>query len=404
MKPAVMFDMLGPYHLARLNALGARHPTLGIEIAAGSSTYDWQPMQIKTRFERRTLFDVKDSSKLSASQVDHAIWAELDRFCPDVVLVPGWTSLGALSMLRWSLTHGVPSVVMSESTRRDRVRRAWREALKRQVVARFSAGLVGGDPQKEYLAELGMGREFIALGFDVVDNTYFSQAAKSVRPDAQRVRTLLGLPERYVLASARFIPIKNLLGLIEAFWRFRRLRPASQTHLVLLGDGPQRAALEAKRAELGLDNAILMPGFKQYDRLPIYYGLASGFIHVSRSEPWGLVVNEAMAAGLPVIVSKACGCAYNLVEDGENGYLVAHDDLDEIADRLAQVDGDPVRCARMAERSSAIIAEWGPERFVAGAVQAASIAGQRGARPHNLRARLLLAALRTEWPVTGRQQ
>jgi glycosyltransferase involved in cell wall biosynthesis len=392
MKPAVMFDMFGPYHLARLNALGARHPTLGIEIAARSGTYDWQPIEVETRFERRTLFDVKDSSELSATQIDHAIAAELERFCPDVVLVPGWTSRGALSMLRWSLTHGIPSVVMSESTRRDRIRRAWREAIKRQVVASFSAGFVGGDPHKEYLAELGMGREFITLGFDVVENAYFSQAAKAVRADAQGLRREAGLPERYVLASARFIPIKNLLGLIEAFGRFRRLRPASQTHLVLLGDGPERAALEAKRAEVGMDNAILMPGFKQYDRLTTYYSLADSFLHVSRIEPWGLVVNEAMAAGLPVIVSKACGCASNLVLDGENGYLVAPDDLDEIADRLARLDDDPALRARMTERSSAIIAEWGPERFVAGATEAGLIAQQRGARPHSARG-LLLAAV-----------
>jgi len=393
MKPAVMFDMFGPYHLARLNALGARHLTLGIEISARSDTYDWQPMEVETSFERRTLFDVKDASKTSATQIDQAVVAELDRFCPDVVLVPGWTSLGALSMLRWSLRHAVPAVVMSESTRRDRIRRAWREAFKRRVVANFSAGFVGGDPQREYLAELGMEQEFIALGYDIVDNAYFSQAAEVVRTDAQRLRAEAVLPERYVLASARFIPIKNLLGLIEAFGRFRRLHPASETHLVLLGDGPERAALEAKRAELGLENMIQMPGFKQYDRLPIYYSLADAFLHVSCNEPWGLVVNEAMATGLPVIVSKACGCALNLVKHGENGYLVAPDDLNGIANYLARLDDDPALRERMAECSRAMIAAWGPERFVAGATEAALIALQRGARPSDLSARMFLAAV-----------
>jgi glycosyltransferase involved in cell wall biosynthesis len=393
MKLAVMFDMFGPYHLARLNALGGKYPTLGIEIAARSGTYDWQRIEMEVQFERRTLFDVNDSSQLSAAQIYCAIAAELDRFRPDVVLVPGWTSRSALSMLRWSLNHRIPAVVMSESTRRDRVRQTWREAVKRRVVAHFGAGLVGGDPQKDYLVELGMERELIALGYDVVDNAYFTQAIKTVKADAKRLRADAALPERYVLASARFIPIKGLLGLIEAFGRFRRLRPASQTHLVLLGDGPERAALEAKRAALGLDNEILMPGFKQYERLPIYYGLAEAFLHVSRNEPWGLVVNEAMASGLPVVVSKACGCAVNLVEDGENGYLVDHDDLDEIADRLTRLGDDPALRARMAERSSAIISEWGPDRFVAGASGATSIAQQRGARADDFGARLFLAAL-----------
>jgi len=386
-----MFDMFGPYHLARLNALGARHPTLGIEIAARSRTYDWQPMEVQTQFERRTLFYVRDSSELSAIQIDRAITAELDRFCPDVVLVPGWTSREAWSMLRWSLTNGIPSVVMSESTRGDRIRRAWRETIKRQLVTHFGAALVGGDPQRDYLVELGMQREFIALGFDVVDNSYFSQAAETVRADSQRLRAEVGLPIRYVLASARFVPVKSLLGLIEAFWRFRRLRPASPTHLVLLGDGPERTALEVKRAELGLNNAILLPGFKQYDQLPTYYSLADVFIHASRNEPWGLVVNEAMAAGLPVIVSKSCGCASNLVKDGENGFLVAHDNLDEIAERLVRVDDDPTLRARMGERSRRIIAEWGLQRFVAGVSEAAAIAQRRGVQPCGLRTRLFLS-------------
>jgi len=393
MKPAVMFDMFGPYHLARLNALGNRYPTLGIEISSRSATYDWVPMQVEARFERRTLFDVRDSSELSTVQIDGALAAELDRFQPDVVLVPGWTSRAALCMLRWSLRRGIPSVLMSESTRRDRVRRDWRETLKRRVIANFGAGLVGGKPQKEYLVELGMAHEFIAMGFDVVDNTYFSQSAEAIRANAGDLRAEAGLPERYVLASARFIPIKGLLGLVEAFGRFRRLRPTSQTHLVLLGDGPERPALEAKRAELGLNNAIVMPGFEQYERLPTYYALADAFLHVSRSEPWGLVVNEAMAAGLPVVVSNACGCASDLVQDGGNGYVVAHNDLDEIADRLARIDDDPGLRARMAVRSSTIIAKWGPDRFADGAIEAASMAQRHGAQPHGLGARILLAHL-----------
>ena len=317
---------------------------------------------------------------------------QLNKFRPEVVLVPGWTSRAALSILRWSLTHRIPSVVMSESTRRDHRRRAWRETIKRGVVAGFSAGLVGGHPQKEYLVELGMRPEFIALGFDVVDNEYFSRGAEAARADAQRLRAELGLPLHYVLASARFIPIKNLITLVEAFGRFRRLRPELTTHLVILGDGPERVVLEAKRSELGLDQLILLPGFQQYDRLPTYYGLAELFIHISRREPWGLVVNEAMAAGLPLIVSHACGCAFDLVNDGANGYLVRHDDLNQIADRLARADDAPALRARMGQTSSAIIAAWGPERFCAGATAASFIAQGRGVR-RRMGAQLLLAIL-----------
>ena len=73
---------------------------------------------------------------------------------------------------------------------------------------------------------------------------------------------------------------------------------------------------ERERSALGLDNDVIFPGFIQYDELPAYYGLAKAFIHASTVEQWGLVVNEALAAGLPVLVSERCGCAPDLVREG----------------------------------------------------------------------------------------
>jgi glycosyltransferase involved in cell wall biosynthesis len=137
-----------------------------------------------------------------------------------------------------------------------------------------------------------------------------------------------------------------------------------------------------------------MPGFKQYHELPAYYGLADAFVHASRVEPWGLVVNEAMAAGLPVVVSRQCGCASTLVQDGGNGFCESFDDADEIAMRLAQLDDEPALRSRMGARSREIVADWGPSRFAAGALEAAELAMARGVAPHDLAAQGLLAILR----------
>ncbi len=80
--------------------------------------------------------------------------------------------------------------------------------------------------------------------------------------------------------------------------------------LVLLGDGPLKPTLLKLISSLGLESCVHLPGFKQYDELPVYLGLAETFIHASTTEQWGLVVNEAMASGLPVLVSNRCGCAH----------------------------------------------------------------------------------------------
>lgn len=390
---AVLFDMFGPYHLARLNGLGVVEPTVGIEINARCRTYDWERMETESRFKRRTLFNEDDSSQLTARQIISAVWAELDRARPDVVFVPGWISRGALAALRWSLSRGVPAVVMSESTRSDRKRVAWREIAKRRVVGLYGAGLVGGRPQRDYLVSLGMPIEHIALGYNVVDNAYFTAASAAARTEPKATRARIGVPSRFFLASARFIPIKNLLTLLDGYAAFRKRRPDSNCALVLLGDGGERSAIEAKRVALGLNDWVLLPGFKQYDELPSYYGLAEAFAHVSRIEPWGLVVNEAMASGLPVIVSSACGSATDLVKPGGNGFLIEHDDVAAIADAFAKLHDDPALSRRMATRSENIIADWGPERFAQGALEASRIATQSGAQPYDLPTRGVLASL-----------
>src|SRR5262249_38238680 len=162
----------------------------------------------------------------------------------------------------------------------------------------------------------------IFLGYDAVDNEHFKKGAEKSRN--QPTNNEPKLPQRFFLASARFVREKNLAGLINAFARYRELARTATVDggprtvdckpwdLVLLGDGPLRAELEAQLSALGLQEFVSMPGFKQYDELPPYYGKASAFVHASTIEPWGLVVNEGMASGLPVLVSNRCGCAQDL--------------------------------------------------------------------------------------------
>ena len=161
--------------------------------------------------------------------------------------------------------------------------------------------------------------------------TSISRPERHGAPAGTALRQRLGLPERYFLASARFIEKKNLSGLLHAYAAYRRATPDDPWSLVVLGDGELRPELERLRGELGLDDVVSFPGYRSYQELPAYYGLASCFVHASTTEQWGLVVNEAMAAGLPVLVSNRCGCAANLVQEdgvqeGGNGFTSRSDE------------------------------------------------------------------------------
>jgi glycosyltransferase involved in cell wall biosynthesis len=263
---------------------------------------------------------------------------------------------------------------MSESHACDETRRWPKETIKKRVVGMCSAGLVGGGAHVDYLAALGMSRNRIFTGYDVVDNDYFAKHSEAARLDALRLRARLNLPEKYLLASSRFIAKKNLPRLLEAYRGYRQLAGPTAWKLVLLGDGPLKPQLLARIQQLDLAADVLLPGFKQYDELPAYYGLAGAFVHASTTEQWGLVVNEAMACGLPVLVSERCGCAPDLVAPGENGFTFNPLHASALAQLLRRIAGNECDRATMGEASREIIARWPLKTFAVNLKSATEIA------------------------------
>src|SRR5262249_48293889 len=163
--------------------------------------------------------------------------------------------------------------------------------------------LVSGSRHRDYIAELGAPAERVFTGYGAVDNEHFSAGAAAARHAPDQLRAERSLPRHYFMACSRFSEKKNLFRLVEAYARYRARSPASAWSRVVVGEGELKAQLVALRDRLGLQAHVQFPGPKAYGELPVYYGLAEAFVHASTVEQWGLVVNEAMAAGLPVIVS-----------------------------------------------------------------------------------------------------
>ena len=115
----VLFDRLGPYHRARLNAAGALFPTVGLELSGETSDYAWEKVKGQGTFERRTLFPGEDSHARPASEVARRLHKTLDEQQPAAVAIPGWSEKGALAALSWCLQAGRPAIMMSESKRSD---------------------------------------------------------------------------------------------------------------------------------------------------------------------------------------------------------------------------------------------------------------------------------------------
>lgn len=259
-----------------------------------------------------------------------------------------------------------------------------------KLVALCHAGLVGGTASGQYLVELGLEPEKVFVGYDVVDNAHFAFADE---PAAELRRASLAPEVPYFVAAARFEPKKNHARLLQAFAKYREVGGADAWSLVLLGDGMLRAEIEAERDRLGLGAALVLPGFAGYQDLPHWYHHAACFIHPSTTEQWGLVVNEAMASGLPVLVSDRCGCAPDLVENGKNGYTFDPYDVEGLAnlfERIASRDCDRVA---MGKGSLEIIDRWSPETFASGLEAAVQAALEGIGRRAGFLDRVLLRAL-----------
>ena len=369
---ALIWTDIGNYHAARSLAINALTSLTveTIEILSQSEYREFRAHDECSGFPCHRLGLIPPLRTATTRRSLHHLLTKLD---PDVVFTPGWSMLESLLTIEWCLDHRVPFVIMSESTRYDRARTAVKEAVKRRLVGLAAAAFVGGAPQAEYVEELGMPRSRICLGYDAVDNAYFASRSDHARKSAASRRAELGLSERYFLCCARLIEKKNVPRLLEAFAMYFASASEKAWDLVIVGPGEQ-TEVQGLIAGRSFSGAVHLIGAKGYEILPDYYGLAGAFILPSTMDQWGLVVNEAMASGLPVLVSTRCGCARDLVEEGRNGFTFDPLNVTAMADAMHRVASDDCDRAAMGAASRAIIDNWGPKRFATGFEAAAQAA------------------------------
>jgi glycosyltransferase involved in cell wall biosynthesis len=261
-------------------------------------------------------------------------------------LLPSYSPKQSLAALLAAKSLGIRTVMMNDSHAGTARARGVSAMVKRQLVGLFDAALVAGQPQKRYFATLGIPEEKIFVGYDAVDNNYFARRAEEIRSNGSENRILYQLPEHYFLSLGRFVEKKNLSMLIRAFRRFLDRCKTKQTHLVLVGSGEEEEKLKAlcrtfglpvyEKSAFGVEGiqitnqksqiknekpGVHFYGFRQIEENPIFYALADAFILPSLWEEWGLVVNEAMASGLPVVVSETAGCAEDLLQSVQSTQL-----------------------------------------------------------------------------------
>ena len=355
------------YHLARFrglqSAFGSEGEVVGIELVGGVGVHAGMRFRedLPSSLPIVSLFPEASWAETSKWQMARAVWRKLGELDPELVLVPGYYNLPAVAAALWARLHGRVSVLMTESTAFDHPRRGWRERLKGWLIrALFSRAVAGGSPHREYLDLLRYPMDRVRGMYDVVDNRGIAERTNWLREVSSPLRE--GLPEQYFLFVGRLAEEKNVRGLLQAWVSYRA--GGGTWSLVLVGDGAEAPKLREFARWSGFGGDVVFAGHKGSGEIIPYQSFASCFVLPSTREPWGLVVNEAMAAGLPVIVSTRCGCAADLVEHGRNGLLFHPAQEGELASCLHLMEAlTEEERGRMGAASAERIAEFSPENF-----------------------------------------
>ncbi|MBC8011669.1 MAG: glycosyltransferase family 4 protein [Burkholderiales bacterium] len=388
----VFWQCYGPYHWARFDAFreaaAETYEILAVEVSEISSTYAWR-REGREGAQIKILAPGRVAETCGALTVFMAMRRWLEQAGVSVLFVPSyWPGYALGAALAARKAGNISVVVMTDSHHASGVNTQLMLAVKSRLLRVADAAFVAGSIHRAFMRRLGMPADRIFDGYDIVDNAYFGHAADAARAKADEWKRRLRLPEKYVLSLGRLVSKKNVETILAAYVRMVATGTHQGHHLVIVGSGPEQDRLVAlaRSAKLSVkfgeqdeappveSAAVHFHPFAQADITPVYYALARVFVLASRTDEWGLVVNEAMACGLPVVVSRRVGAAPDLVRPGENGYQFYPDNPEELALCLQRICARDDLAAKMAKQARVDIADWSVDRFTRGALAATTAA------------------------------
>jgi glycosyltransferase involved in cell wall biosynthesis len=358
----ILQNIIAPYKTLLFNTLSRRmqDPFLVAYLSDTAGNRDWRVAREEIGFPFEVISPGCEE-EAAPLRVAAATYRLLVRHDPEVVVLGGYNYPAYWAGFWWARRRGRKVIVIVESHFLDRPRRQYAEWFKRALVSRCDAALVDGTRHREYVASLGLPVEaiFVKNGTGPVDLEFFRTEVDRLRPERENLCSRRGIPPRNFLYVGRFSPEKNIPALLEAYRRVRAGR-ADGWGLILLGDGPQRKEIEGIVSSRGIPD-VWLPGFRQKEELPLYYVMSDALVLPSLSEPWGLVAIEAMAAGLPVLVSNRCGCYPDAVREGVNGFSFDPSDAGALSGRMEAFSSGEADLRAMGRESLAIVQEYGPQ-------------------------------------------
>ena len=362
-KTVILTEIIAPYRIPVFNVLASRAEVdLHVIFLAETdqTVRQWHVYRNEISFSYQVLPSWRWRAGANSLLLNWGLSTALNKSDPQVIICGGYNYLASWQALWWARRHRADFVLWSESNGHDtRSGKVWVEFLKRYFLSKCDRFVVPGKASFQYLEVLGSAGKNIVTAHNAVDNSLFASQAEKTKTHADVFRERLKLPLRFILFAGRLVPEKGVFDLLESYAMLdSEIR--SEVGLVFAGDGACRTEL-VERAKQIAPGTVYFPGFAQREDLAGMYAMADCFVLPTHTDPWGLVVNEAMACGLPIIVSSVAGCAADLVEDGWNGYVVPPGDLSKLSVAINSLLRQPALKRQMSARSLERIRNYSPE-------------------------------------------
>lgn len=376
----ILSNEIAPYRVPLYNRLSDEEG-LDIEVLFCSKRIKERQWEIRTDRHFKNVILPGFNLRLRKSNYAHEIrtihvnpslFLHLLRRNPDVVIAMEF-SIPAVTAFTYCKLLGKRYISWSEGTLyTERHNSKAQQALRHLIVPRADACIAVSSGAKEKYVALGANPDRVFIGIQTVKVDEMAQKCQALRRAGQTHREEHNISGKIVLFTGYLNERKGVIHLLKALALLQTQMPG--VHLILAGEGPEKEKLVDFCRVNGLIDAVTFAGFIPRDDLPFFYAAADVFVLPSLEDTFGVVVNEAMAAGLPVVCSMYAGAAQDLVFDGVNGYRVDPLNHQQLAQRLLDILGNPAVAKEMGRASLDIIARHGIEACAQGYLQAIKVA------------------------------
>jgi glycosyltransferase involved in cell wall biosynthesis len=301
------------------------------------------------------------------------IGTQLDSSHYDAVLVMGWHLKSFWQAIWAARLRGIPVLIRGDSqllTHRSKIKQAAKKLVYPIALRSFNAALYVGQRSKQYYEHYNYRSDRLFFSPHCVDTGWFAARATPQSGRGLRSRLGVGADETLILFAGRLVEMKRPLDVVLAAAQLRR--SGNAVSLLVAGSGPLYAEMQREAVILGIP--IYMLGFQNQTAMPSAYAAADLLVLPSSSEEtWGLVANEALACGKPIVVSDAVGCAPDLAGDGSAGRIFPMGDHEQLANAIRDLISTPPKVSAIARKSAAFSLTAACDGIVAGVREVVSV-------------------------------